>query len=99
MRLSSARFAFLPIAFVAASSLLLPGLTAGVNPPGFPAFPAGEYKPADLGPKEPEVVVEFPGSADTHGVANGTARVSILVDAEGKGVDFLVTGCTGKAFC
>jgi hypothetical protein len=87
------------IVLAAASALfLLPGLTAGVNPPGFPAFPAGDYKPADLGPKEPEVVVEFPSTADTHGVANGTARVSILVDAAGKGADFLVTGCTDKAF-
>jgi len=99
MQLPSSRFAFLPTALIAAATLLLsPGLPAGVNPPGFPAFSTGEYKAADLGPKEPEVTVEFPSSADTHGIANGTARVSILVDAEGKGVDFLVTGCTGKAF-
>jgi len=69
-----------------------------VNPPGFPAFAAGEFTPAGLGPREPEVVVEFPGSAATRGVPTGSAMVSVLVDAAGRAEDLLVTGCTDLAF-
>jgi TonB family protein len=99
MPTTSPRAAFLPLVLVAAAAMLpSPGLTAGVNPPGFPAYAPGEYRPADLGPKEPELVVEFPGGASGRGLVGGTARVSLLINAEGTAVDSLVTGCTDKAF-
>lgn len=85
---------------LAAAICLLPliGLAAGVNPPGFPPFAAGDFQPAGLSPKEPEVIVDFPGGATTRGIAIGTAVVSVLVDAEGNATDFLVIGCTDLAF-
>lgn len=81
-------------------AVLLPlsPILAGVNPPGYPPFAAGDYVAAGLGPREPEVVVEFPGSAATRGVPKGNAVVSVLIDVEGKGADFLVIGCTDLAF-
>ena len=71
---------------------------AGVNPPGFPPFPSGEFQPAGLSPKEPEIIVEYPGGAITRGIAKGNAVVSILIDAGGKTSDALVIGCTDLSF-
>jgi len=74
------------------------GWTAGFNPPGFPPFSADEYKPAGLSPKEPEVMIEYPGGAITRGIATGKAVVTVLVEADGKPTDFLMIGCTDKSF-
>jgi hypothetical protein len=71
---------------------------AGVNPPGYPPFPKAEYKPAGLGPREPDISVDFPGAARAHGLAHGNAVVSVLINAEGKAADFLVIGCTDQVF-
>ncbi len=65
-------------------ALLSPTLAAV----GFPAFAAGEFTPAALGPREPEVVVEFPGSVATRDqltafrdLQNTAALVDELVNA------------------
>ena len=55
-----ARFTWLSLLFAVAVCLLpLIDRAAGVNPPGFHQFPAGEYQSAGLNPKEPEVVIEL----------------------------------------
>lgn len=83
---------------VAICLLPLLGRAAGVNPPGFPPFAADDYQSARLSPKEPEVVIDYPGGAVTRGIAQGTAVVSVLVDAEGNATDFLVISCTDLSF-
>jgi outer membrane biosynthesis protein TonB len=83
---------------VAICLLPLTGRSAGVNPPGFPPFASDEYQPARLSPKEPEVVIDYPGGAITRGIAQGTAVVSVLVDAEGNPIDFVVISCTDLSF-
>lgn len=93
------RFTWLSLILAVAICLLpLTGRSAGVNPPGFPPFASADYQPARLSPKEPEVTIDYPGGAITRGIAKGTATVSVLVDAEGNAVDFLVVGCTDLAF-
>jgi hypothetical protein len=99
MYFPAARFSWSTLMLAVAVAVMpLTGRTAGANPPGFPPFSAAEFEPARLSPKEPEVVIEFPGGATTRGIAIGTAAVSVLVDADGSATDFLVIGCTDLAF-
>ncbi len=74
------------------------GTTAGLNPPGFPPFPAGHYQPAGLGPKVAKLYITTPGSAANRGIMNGSAVVSVSIDAEGKATDYLVIGYTDQVF-
>ncbi len=73
------------------------GLSAS-NPPGYPPFAKSEYTPARLGPHEPDVEVDYPGSATARGIPKGMAVVSILVGADGKAIDYLLVNCTDPAF-
>jgi hypothetical protein len=99
MHFPLARFSWSTLMLAVAIALLpLTGRSAGVNPPGFPPFPSEDFQPAQLSPKEPEVVIDYPGGAITRGIAIGTAAVSVLVDAEGNATDFLVIGCTDLSF-
>lgn len=84
--------------FLAVFLLMALSLFAGVNPAGYPPFPEKEYQPAGLSPKEPEVVIDYPGGAITRGIAQGTAVVGILVDAEGNVADSVVINCTDLSF-
>ena len=82
----------------AMTSLTSAPLFAGVNPPGYPAFSAADYQPAGLGPKEPDLDIEYPGAASNRGIPNGMAIVSVLIDSGGKATDSMVTGCTDLVF-
>jgi outer membrane biosynthesis protein TonB len=63
-----------------------------------PPFKDSEYRAATLGPREPKLNVDYPGAASAHGVAHGYATVAVLVDADGKPLDFFVTSETDAAF-
>ena len=75
-----------------------PAITAGLNPPGFPPFPTGHYQPAGLGPKVAKIIITTPASAANRGIMNGSAVVSVSVDADGKATDYLVIGYTDAVF-
>lgn len=98
MRVFSSRFVTSTLVLASLACLFATSLTAGVNPPGFPPFPKKQYQPAGLGPKETDLLIEFPGGALARGVAKGNAVVSVMVDAGGKATDFLVVSCTDPAF-
>jgi len=57
-----------------------------------------EDRRAGLGPREPALRVEFPNAARARGVSHGRAEASVLVDADGKPLDFFVTSETDPAF-
>ena len=57
-----------------------------------------EDRRAGLAPREPALRVEFPNAARARGVSYGRAEASVLVDADGKPLDFLVTSETDPAF-
>ena len=78
-------------------ALATPLLAASMLAAG-PAFPKGEYTPASLGPKEPDLEINFPGSALAHAIPKGSAVVGILVNADGKAAYLLVVNCTDPAF-
>lgn len=86
------------VLIVAISLFSAPGLTAGVNPPGFPPFPSGHYQPAGLGPKVAKILIKYPNGTANRGIMTGSAVVSISVDAAGKATDYLVVGYTDKVF-
>lgn len=66
------------------------------------AFPKlsgqSDYQPARLDPKEPELEIVFPGAAQTKSIPEGTAVVSVAVNAQGQATDFLITSYTDKSF-
>lgn len=80
---------------LAAVSALLP-LTAAAREK--PARPPKGYSPVALAPKEPDLRVEFPGSARARVVPTGTASVAVYVGADGKLRDAFVTSYTDPAF-
>ena len=86
------------VAGAAAIGWFMPAAAAASTPPGFPPFARDEFSPAGLGPREPELQIDYPGGATTRSIAKGSAVVSVLVDADGKALDFLVMGYTDKAF-
>ena len=99
MRSLSSRLLDSTLALAAAGFLLLAtNIAVGANPPGFPPFAKGEFTPADLGPKEPDLLIDFPGAAANRGIAKGSAVVNVLVDSDGKATDYLVIGCTDLSF-
>src|SRR3954469_2593134 len=63
-----------------------------------PRFKESEYRPAGLGPREPGLTVDYPGAASVRGISHGRAEVNVLVGADGKPLDFLVTSETDAAF-
>ncbi len=77
-------------------ALVLATVTNGAD--DLPLFKEGELQPAALGPREPKLNVDYPGAASTRGVAHGSATVAVLVDADGKPLDFFVTSETDSAF-
>jgi TonB family protein len=83
-----------------ATALLLPSFAAGAEKPSasFAPFSKRDYTPAALGPREPELKVDFPGSAMMRGVGAGRATVAVQVDERGKPIDFLVVSHTYPAF-
>jgi len=78
--------------------LLLPSRLPAANPPALPPLAKGDYTPAALGPREPDLEVDYPGAALARGIPKGKAVVSILVQADGKATDMLVVSCTDPAF-
>jgi hypothetical protein len=80
------------------ATLLLGAPSRAQNPANFPEFAKGDYSPAALGPREPELRIDYPGSALARGITNGRAVVSVLVGADGKVMDSLAIGYTDKAF-
>lgn len=62
------------------------------------AATGGKSRRAGLGPREPSLKVEYPNSARSRGISQGRAEASVLVDADGKALDFLVTSETDPAF-
>jgi hypothetical protein len=64
----------------------------------FPPLSKRDYQPAALGPREPELRVDFPGGATARGLPKGSAVVAVLVDADGKPAEFQLIGYTDKAF-
>jgi outer membrane biosynthesis protein TonB len=79
-------------------SLALALTVAARGADDLPPFKHGEYRPAALGPREPKLNVDFPSAAGVRGIAHGFATVAVLVDADGKPLDFLVTSETDDAF-
>jgi hypothetical protein len=63
-----------------------------------PTFAPGEYVPAGLGPKQPRPEIPYPGAARARSLPKGRAVVSLLVDADDRVVDSLVTSCTDPIF-
>jgi len=61
-------------------------------------FKESDNRRAGLGPREPALTVEFPNAARVRGVSHGRAEASVLVDADGMPLDFLVTSQTDAAF-
>ena len=99
MNISLLRTGFLLSALLTSGWLVsTSSAVAIVNPPGFPAFGPGEYVQARLGSREPDIQIEFPGGALSRGLSGGSAAVSVLVDAQGKAVDAIVTAYTDPAF-
>jgi len=85
------------LAGFAAASVVFAVVAVWAKPPeGFP--PLEQMTPAALGPHEPELDLPFPGPALTRSIPRGTARVAVLVDADGKPVDFLVTAASDPSF-
>ncbi len=81
--------------------LALPGavvLRAANLPPGFAAPAESDFRAARIDPTEPELKIEFPGVALHRGIAAGTAVVSVAIDAQGRATDFLLVGCSDRAF-
>ncbi len=78
--------------------VLLTSSLPAANPPGLPPLATGDYTPAGLGPREPDLEVDFPGAALARSIPKGKAVVSILVQADGKAADMLVVSCTDPAF-
>ncbi len=85
-------------AFYLGSVLLSPTFAAGGNPAGYTPFSNKEFSPAGLGPHEPDLKAEFPGSAATHGISRGSATVSVFINADNRATDFLVVNYTNAAF-
>lgn len=92
--LTLSRVAVLGSALALAAS---PVIFASIVPPGFPALPR-EFKPAALSPREPEIRIDYPGSAAAHGVTQGKAVISVLVGADGKPIDLVAVQYSDKAF-
>lgn len=69
---------------------------AGADP--LPPLSKREYTPAALGPREPQLRIDFPGGATARGIPQGSAVVAVLVDADGKAAEFQLIGYTDKAF-
>jgi len=83
--------------------LLLVGLTLALAPAArvhaIQSSPKeSENRRAGLAPREPALKVEFPSAARARGVSHGRAEASVLVDADGTPLDFLVTSETDPAF-
>jgi hypothetical protein len=77
-----------------------PAPALGVTETGeaFPPFARGDLVPAGLGPRQATPEIPFPGAATTRSIPKGKAVLSILVDADNRAVDFLVTSATDPAF-
>jgi outer membrane biosynthesis protein TonB len=74
------------------------GLTLGHAATALPPFKDSEYRRPSLGPREPALKVEFPSAARARGVSHGRAEASVLVDADGKAIDFFITSETDAPF-
>jgi hypothetical protein len=81
-----------------AVGLLLHAATNAVAADAFPPLSPRDYKPSALGPREPELRIDFPGAATARGIPKGSAVVAVLVDADGKPAEFQLIGYTDKAF-
>jgi len=85
-------------------SLLLAGLgltlAAATRLHAIQSAPAkeDENRRAGLAPREVALKVEYPSAARARGVSHGRAEASVLVDADGTPLDFLVTSETEPAF-
>lgn len=64
----------------------------------FPPFKESEFQAAGLAANETSLQVDFPTAAIARGVTTGRATVSVLIDADGQPLDFLVTMQTDPAF-
>lgn len=73
-------------------------LAAPVRGADAPHFKEGEFHPPGPGPREPQLHVDYPDGARARGVAHGSAKASVLVDADGKPLDIFVTSETDPAF-
>lgn len=78
--------------------LVLALATTAAGADDLPLFKESEYHAAGPGPREPKLNVDYPGAASSRGVAHGSATVAVLVDADGKPLDFFVTSETDSAF-
>jgi len=82
--------------FVAAG-LALAAFTSVHAAESVPA-PNGKSRRAGLGPRETTFALDFPDAARARGIAEGRAEACVLVDGQGRPLDFLVTGETDPAF-
>ena len=60
--------------------------------------PNGKSRKAGLDPREPGLSVQFPDAARVRGISQGHADACVLVDGQGRPLDFLVTSETDPAF-
>lgn len=85
----------LPVAVALGAATALAG---GNLPAGFQPLTESEYQAAGLSPNEPALKIEYPGSAANRGIGEGTAVVSVAIDAQGKVTDYMLVDCSDKAF-
>ncbi len=95
------RFAFSSLRFPSLALLLAAAAAVYPLPASArekPARPSKGYTPVALAPKEPDLRVEFPGSARARVVPTGTASVAVYIGADGTLRDVFVTSYTDHAF-
>lgn len=64
----------------------------------FPPITQHAYTPAQFGPHQPRLYINFPGGAAARSIAEGSATVAVLVDANGKLEDLFTFRYTDPAF-
>lgn len=96
MKKSLTNWTVAALALLALGSVTRVGAESAENE--FPPIPKGHFTAPTLGPREPELQVDYPGAATSKSISKGTAMVDVLVGADGKALDFLVVGYSNKAF-
>jgi outer membrane biosynthesis protein TonB len=64
----------------------------------FPPISKRDYTPAQFGPHQPRLYINFPGGATARSISEGSATVAVLVGADGKLEDSLPIRYTDPSF-
>lgn len=85
-------------ATLSAPLLLQPAFAADSAADEFPPISKRDYTPAQFGPHQPRLYIDFPGGAAARSIAQGSATASVLVGADGKTEDILSAQYTDPSF-